>query len=119
MTRFIPALIALGFVAAAFAAPAIASAKVIKHPIHHRVAHVVAYNDPRPPLTVNRRSWLDPGPVVPQYSEQRYVQAATIFNQTPDQMYLTDKFGNDLLPRRFDPPGRPEPVVEFWTPRGY
>jgi len=118
MIRFTPAFIAVAFATAAFAVPATASAKAL-HRVHHRVVHVAQFYDPRPPLNVNRRSWLDPGPVVPQYSEQRYVQAATIFNQTPDQMYLTDKFGNDLLPRRFDPPGRPGHVVEFFTPRDY
>jgi hypothetical protein len=118
MTRFTPAFIAVAFATAAFAVPATVSAKAT-HRVHHRVVHVAQVYDQRPPLNVNRRSWLDPGPVVPQYSEQRYIQAATIFNQTPDQMYLTDKFGNDLLPRRFDPPGRPGPVVEFFTPRDY
>ncbi|MGP0059034.1 MAG: hypothetical protein ACLPID_07100 [Beijerinckiaceae bacterium] len=114
MPRFIPALIALAFAAAALAAPATASAKV-KQRLHHRVVHFT-FHDPRPPLTVNRRSWLDPGPVVPQGSMQHYVEANTTLNLTPDQMF-TSKFGNDILPRRFDPPGRPEPLVEFWTPR--
>ncbi len=114
MPRFIPALIALAFAAAALAAPATASAKV-KQRLHHRVVHFT-FHDPRPPLTVNRRSWLDPGPVVPQGNMQHYVEANTTLNLTPDQMF-TSKFGNDILPGRFDPPGRPVPVVEFWTPR--
>ena len=74
------------------------------------------YIDPRPPLTVNRRSWLDPGPVVPEGSMQDYMTENTIFNQTPDQADYRSRFGNETLPRRFDLPGRREPLVEFWTP---
>ncbi|MGO9008269.1 MAG: hypothetical protein ACLQIQ_18675 [Beijerinckiaceae bacterium] len=115
MPRFATALIALAFTAAALAVSAPANANT-KHRLHRHAVHVVDFYDQRPPLTVNRRSWLDPGPVVPQGNMQHYVEANTSLNLTPDQMY-TDKFGNDLLPRRFDPPGRPEPLVEFWTPR--
>ncbi len=82
---------------------------------HHRPNGIV-YNDPRPPLTVNKRSWLDPGPVVPQGSMQDYVTENTIFNQTPDQADYRSRFGNETLPGRFDLPGRREPLVEFWTP---
>ena len=50
--------------AAAFAAlSATASAETTRHRHHPRVAE--QYNFERPPLTVNRRSFLDPGPVVP------------------------------------------------------
>jgi len=43
-------------------------------------------------LTVNRRSFLDPGPVVPQYTRQRYVLDQIYFNKTPDQAYQPGKF---------------------------
>lgn len=115
MSRFTSALIAIGC-AAALAAPGAAIAKTKHRTYHHQPAPYV-YNDPRPPLEVNRRSWLDPGPVVPQGSMERYVQANTVLNLTPDQMY-TGRFGNETLPRRFQLPMRQEPVVEFWTP-GY
>ena len=42
-------------------------------------------SDERPPLTVNKRSFLDPGPVVPVGTMHNYVTANTIFNRTPDQ----------------------------------
>jgi hypothetical protein len=84
---------------------------------HHR-GHVYVYSDSRPPITVNKRSWLDPGPVVPQGSMENYVTESTVLNQTPDQAYYRSRFGNETLPRRFDLPGRPEPLVTFWTP-GY
>jgi hypothetical protein len=119
MLRFtsVPLVIAL---AAAFGAPTAADAKVKYHTIHHRHFYpvpVADYGVRQPPLTVNRRSWLDPGPVVPVGSMQRYVEGATVLNLTQDQM-VTDRFGNGTLPRRFDPPGKPGPVFEFWTPRG-
>ena len=71
----------------------------------------------RPPLTVNKRSFLDPGPVVPQGSMSNYVTMNTIFHQTPDQNFARSEFGNEVLPRPLDVPGRPRPVFEFATPR--
>jgi hypothetical protein len=86
---------------------------------HHRMPpNAIVYNDPRPPLTVNKRSWLDPGPVVPQGTMQNYVTENTTFNQTPDQADYRSRFGNETLPRELYPTGRPEPLVEFETP-GY
>lgn len=117
MNRFIAALIVLACAAAALAVPATASSAKKLH-VRHRVTHVAVFRDPRPPLTVNRRSWLDPGPVVPELSEDRYVQANTILNLTPDQTF-TGKFGNETLPRRFELPIRQEPTVVFWTPRDF
>jgi len=117
MLRHTPALLA-ACLAVALVAPTVASAKVkhVRHVHHYRhPAPVMVYDDERPPLTVNRRSWLDPGPVVPQGYMQRYVEASTSLNLTPDQMY-TYKFGNETLPRRFQDPGRPQPLIEFWTP---
>lgn len=84
---------------------------------HHRVyQHPVADSDPQGPLTVNKRSWLDPGQVVPQGTMEDYVTENTVFNQTPDQVYERSRFGNETLPRPLEVPGRPEPLVEFWTP---
>ncbi len=112
MLRSTSALIAVGLTVAALATPATAKTK---HRVH---AHPtpVAFHDPRPPLEVNRRSFLDPGPVVPQGSMERYVEATTTLSQTPDQMF-NSHFGNETLPRRFEIPARDEPLVEFWTPR--
>jgi hypothetical protein len=74
------------------------------------------YYAERPPLTVTKRSFLDPGPAVPVGSMSNYVTASTIFNRTPDQIFLRSQFGNDRLPQPLEVPGRPQPVVEFETP---
>lgn len=98
------------------ASGAFAATDASKKPLHPR-GHVLVYSD-QPPLTVNKRSWLDPGPVVPQGSQENYVVESTGFNKTPDQYYAPSRFGGETLPRPLYPTGRPEPVVEFWTP-GY
>ncbi len=67
------------------------------------------------PLTVNRRSFLDPGPVAPVGTGQNYVSANTIFNKTPDQAYEPSRFGGEVLPGQPYVPGRTVPVVEFAT----
>ena len=67
------------------------------------------------PLTVNRRSFLDPGPAVPTGSRQNYVSANTIFNRTEDRIRDPDKFGNDTLQGQPYVPGRTVPVAEFAT----
>jgi hypothetical protein len=105
--------IVLAAALAAFTASANAQTKP-----HHRHRQQVAerYHDERPPLTVNRRSFLDPGPVVPVGSLSNYVTANTIFNRTPDQVFAKSAFGNELLPWPLEVPGRPSPVFEFETP---
>ena len=71
------------------------------------------------PLTVNRRSWLDPGPVAPVGRGQAYVTANTINNRTQDRIQDPDKFGNSEFPNPPYVPGRSQPVVEFsTTPNG-
>jgi hypothetical protein len=87
------------------------------HYVHHYAPRTV-YSSDEPPLTVNKRSWLDPGNVVPQGSEQNYVTANTGFNETPDEAYFPSRFEEDNLPRPLYPTGTPHPVVNFWTP-GY
>ena len=101
---------------AAFAAlTATASAQTTKHRHHHpQVAR--HYVDERPPLTVNQRSFLDPGPVVPVGSMSNYVTTNTIFARTADQYFLKSQFGNEVLPAPLEVPGRPQPIYEFETP---
>ncbi len=82
---------------------------------HHPLV-AARYGDERPPLTVNKRSFLDPGPVVPVGSMSNYVTMNTVFGQTPDQNFLRSAFGNEVLPGPFSVPGRPSPVLEFETP---
>lgn len=108
----VPLLLALGALASMTAA---ASAQTKPH--HRTHQQVARFQDERPPLTVNRRSFLDPGPVVPVGSMSNYVTANTTFVQTSDQNYARSKYGNAELPRPLEVPGRPQPVLEFETPR--
>jgi len=79
--------------AAAFAAlTASASAQTARHR-HHHPQVVRYYVNERPPLTVNQRSFLDPGPVVPVGSMSNYVTTNTIFARTADQYFLKSQFG--------------------------
>ena len=69
-----------------------------------------------PPLTIQRRSFLDPGPVVPVGSRNRYVQSiTTLAVPVYAEIGVGHGFGYETLPRRFDPPGRPQPLFEFST----
>jgi hypothetical protein len=103
--------------AAAALAALTASANAQTKPRHRHPPQVAErYNDERPPLTVNRRSFLDPGPAVPVGSMSNYVTANTIFNQPVARNFLRSPFGNEVLPGPLEVPGRPQPVVEFETP---
>lgn len=68
-----------------------------------------------PPLTVQRRSFLDPGKVAPIGSRNRYVQQITQIERPVYSYIGPGGFGYETLPRRFDPPGRPQPLFEFST----
>jgi hypothetical protein len=101
-----------GFAAALALAAAIstADAQTVRHPRHLHAAAV-----PPGDIVVHARSYLDPG------------VAASAGEIGTDNRYVTDfagpslgdigpMFGNggfDSLPRRFNPPGRPEPLFEF------
>lgn len=100
--------VVFAFVSAAAAAPRTAH--------HHKHHAAFVDNDPMPPITVTKRSWLDPGPAVPEGSMENYVTASTVFNETPDQINQPSRFGNETLPRPLYPIGRPEPLAIFWTP---
>lgn len=108
----------VSIVLAAAALAALAASTTAQSKPRHRNYPQAAerYPDERPPLTVNRRSFLDPGPAVPVGSMSNYVTANTFFNWTPDQIFATSSFGNDRLPRPLEVPGRPRPVVEFEFP---
>src|ERR1700732_5127024 len=103
--------------AAAALAAFTASANAQTKPRHHHRQRVAERSyDERPPLTVNRRSFLDPGPAVPVGSMSNYVTANTIFTRTPDQIFGRSSSGTARLPQPLEVPGRPQPVVEFETP---
>lgn len=112
------ALTASGVIALAGTSGALASPKHHHHYAHyvHHYAPAHVYSSDEPPLTVNKRSWLDPGNVVPQGSEENYVTANTGFNQTPDETNFPSRFEEDNLPHPLYPTGRPKPLVDFWTP---
>ena len=72
------------------------------------------------PLTVNRRSWLDPGPVSSAGKGPSYIAATTEFSRDQEQIINPDRFGNDVLQGQPYVPGRSVPVVEFsTTPAGH
>jgi hypothetical protein len=114
MMRTLTAVICLVGVAMASVS---ASAATTTKPRRHKPIREVRFVDPQPPLTVNRRSWLDPGPVVPVGTMNNYMNANTFYNRTPDQNFARSKFGNEALPRPLEVPGRPVPIYEFETPR--
>jgi hypothetical protein len=109
MRAVITSLLLAGVATAALSGPV--SAQGRKH------AYVVAQNDLNSlPLTVNRRSWLDPGNSAPNGSGgPAYMTATTQFAKTPDQIYAPDRFGNSALPGQPYVPGRTVPVVSFST----
>jgi hypothetical protein len=120
MRRFATSLLLGSAVAASLVFAAGAANAQTKKKVHHYYRAPVAANDDivRPPLTVNKRSFLDPGPVVPVGSESNYMVQNTYFARTPDQNYARSKFGNEALPQPLEVPGRPQPVLQFETP-GY
>jgi len=84
---------------------------------YHHPHYVNTVFNAQPPLTVNKRSFLDPGPVVPVGSESAYVLQSTYFGGTSDQNFARSKFGNEALPQPLEVPGRSAPIFEFETPR--
>ena len=85
-------------------------------PRHHHVApQYVDEETHELPLTVNRRSFLDPGPVAPVGTGTNYVTANTIYNRTEDRIRDPDRFGNDVIQGQPYVPGRTVPVAEFAT----
>lgn len=112
MTRVISAALLLTNLILIPFAPA--DAKLLHRRYHATMAR---FDDVRPPLTVNRRSFLDPGPVVPAGSMTNYMAASTTFNGTPDPINNRSAFGIENLPAPFEVPGRPSPVLEWYAPR--
>ncbi len=67
------------------------------------------------PLTVNRRSWLDPGNASSTTGTlgPSYVAANTALNRTQDRIFAPDGFGNaEIRNNPLDVPGRSQPLVE-------
>ena len=58
-------------------------------------------------ITVQKRSFLDPGKVVPVGSESLYVQSGHYYSRSPDYYSTRSRFGAETLPGRFDVPQQP------------
>ena len=65
-----------------------------------------------PEITIQKRSFLDSGRIVPRDSMRNYVTMDTILRE-PVYNNQRGLLGLETLPRRFDPPGRPVPLFEF------
>lgn len=94
-----------------------ATASAQTKPRHERRPTAAQYLNEAPPLTVKRRSFLDPGPVVPVGSLTNYVNQSTIFHRSEDQTFAKSLYGNETLPAPLEIPARPQPLIEFSTPR--
>lgn len=96
MTRLLKAVMGVSFALAALA-PSLATAQVGKRHVA-RVAGVAQ------PLTVNRRSWLDSGNVVPVGTGQSYISSNTTLHTPVYASFAPDRFGQSTLPGQFDLP---------------
>ena len=97
MRRFLLTTAAVSFVAA-LALPAAAQAQQGRR--HVAVTHAVA----APPLTVNRRSWLDMGTAAAVGTQDSYLSANTTLHQPIYASFAQDKFGQSTLPGQFSLP---------------
>lgn len=94
-----------------------------RHIRHLRVAHVhhrlVLAEVSAPPLTVRKRSFLDPGNVVEVGADNEYLTANTTEHQPIYTSFAPARFGESTLPGRFDLPYNPrfEPGnnIDFMT----
>jgi hypothetical protein len=108
----LPRLATFVLTAAALAAasPSVSAQTKAKQKRSPVVAH---YAGEAPPLTVKRRSFLDPGPVVPVGSMSNYVTVSTVLSRTQDQTFKRSYFGNESLPAPLEIPARTEPLIVF------
>ena len=60
-----------------------------------------------PPLTVKKRSFLDPGNVVQVGADNEYLTANTPENRPIYSSFAPARFGESTLPGRFDLPYNP------------
>lgn len=87
-----------------------------RYPHQHR-HYVSTVHYGRAPLVVQRRSWLDPGPVVPVGTTNRYVLATTVFAYQPVMDNQRSWYMEETLPRcrRLEMPCS-EGQIPFWWP---
>jgi hypothetical protein len=65
---------------------------------HHQAHYLSAVHHGRAPLVVQRRSWLDPGTVVPVGTTNRYVIENTVFAYRPVEDNQRSWFMQETLP---------------------
>lgn len=82
--------------------PAVAQAQDVRR--HVAVQHTAA-----PPLTVNRRSWLDMGTSAYVGTQDNYLAENTTLHEPVWASYLPDRFGRSTLPRQFSLPFEDNP----------
>ncbi|ATQ70340.1 MULTISPECIES: hypothetical protein [Methylosinus] len=92
-----------------------------KHRRHAVREVVVVASGPIPyarvPLAVPRRSWLDPGPVVPVGTTNRYFVETTFFAYHPIERNQPNWYGDEVLPKRYRLDVVPySDGVPFWGP---
>ncbi len=63
-------------------------------------------------VTIQKRSFLNSGPVVPVGSLRNYQNDSTVLF-VPTTSRMGPGFGAGVLPGRFDVPGRPSPLFTF------
>jgi hypothetical protein len=79
---------------------------LVRRPHHHYIARggdVVVHTG---------RSYLDPGPSAEMDSENHYFSDSATYGQT-GPAFTNSTAGQELLPDRFNPPGRAEPLFRF------
>ena len=82
-----------------------------RHVRHVRVVHVrnpaLLAEIKAPPLTVRKRSFLDPGNVVEVGADNEYLTANTTENRPIYNSFSPARYGESTLTRRFDLPYNP------------
>ena len=90
-------------IALGFTAPGTAQAQGARRHL------VVAQQTSAPPLTVNRRSWLDMGTSSYVGTQDNYLAESTTLHEPVWASYLPDRFGRSTLPRQFTLPFQENP----------
>ena len=55
-----------------------------------------------PPLTIQKRSWLDSGNAIPVGTQNAYLSSSTTLNQQVYTSFEPGRFGQSTLPGQFD-----------------
>lgn len=72
----------------------------------------IAQAQPRK-IIIQKRSFLNSGTQVPIGSMSHYMNDSTVLHVPVYRQIFPSRFGGDVLPGRFDMPGRPVPLFTF------